>query len=71
MKTTGNRVVKAGDVRTHVLASTRALEGADLSNVARFAMARHIDLRSDWDRYTNKLVAVTEGVDRLLERAFS
>jgi hypothetical protein len=32
-----------------------------------FAMARHIDLSSDWDRYTNKLAAVIEGMGRLLE----
>jgi hypothetical protein len=49
----------------------KALEGADLSNAARFAMARHIDLRSNWERYTNKLAAVTEDVGRILERAFN
>jgi hypothetical protein len=49
----------------------KALEGADLSDAARFAMARHIDLRSNWERYTNKLAAVTEDVGRLLERALN
>jgi len=34
-------------------------------------MARHIDLRSNWERYTNKLAAVTEDVGRLLECAFN
>jgi hypothetical protein len=34
-------------------------------------MVRHIDLSSDWDRYTNRLTAVTEGMGRLFERVFN